>query len=123
MPEGSDVSRPAHQVVWQLTDAGEAGHERLLRSVGNLLADLQGEGVEVEVVAHGPGLDLLLPAAASAADVRALQERGVTFLACENTLRSRHLAIEDLPAGVRAVPSGVGHLVRRQSEGWSYLRA
>jgi intracellular sulfur oxidation DsrE/DsrF family protein len=112
-----------HHVVWQVVDDGPVMHERLLRQVANLLADLGAEGVEVEVVAHGAGLDLLLPGGPAAELVRDLQCRGVAFLACENTLRSRELEVGDLLADVGAVPSGVGAIVRRQSQGWSYLRA
>ena len=112
-----------HHVVWQVVDDGPAIHERLLRQVANLLADLAGEGVDVEVVAHGAGLDLLLPGGPNAELVRDLQGRGAAFLACENTLRSRELEVRDLLADVRAVPSGVAAIVRRQSQGWSYLRA
>ena len=125
MPDHPMPSRvsPTYQVVWQVVDGEPAMHQRLVRHVANLLADLVAEGVEVEVVAHGAGLDLLLPDRDTADAVRNLQEHGVAFLACENTLRSRALVVGDLLAGVGTVPSGVGALVRRQSQGWSYLRA
>ena len=111
------------RVVWQLTDGGTEFHERFLRSVLNLMVDLEPDSAQVEVVAHGAGLDLLLPGRGSAHPVRDLQHRGVTFVACQNTLRSRHLTVEDLIPEVQPVTSGVGHVVRRQQQGWSYLRA
>ena len=125
MPDHPVPSRvsPPHQAVWQVVDGEPAMHQRLVRHVANLLADLGADGVAVEVVAHGAGLDLLLPDRDTADAVRGLQERGVAFLACENTLRSRDLEIGDLLADVGTVPSGVGAIVRRQSQGWSYLRA
>jgi len=120
-PEADSAS--AHRVVWQLVD-GEAGvHERLLRQAANLLADLRPADVQIEVVAHGAGLDLLLTPGRIADLVHDLQELGVVFVACDNTLRSRGLTAVDLVEGVRTTPSGVGHLVRRQQVGWSYLRA
>lgn len=112
-----------HRVVWQVDDGDPALHQRLLQQAANLLADLAAEGAEVEVVAHGGGLDLLMAGGAPAGAVRELQGRGVVFLACRNTLRSRGLEVGDLLEGVQAVPSGVGAVVRRQSQGWSYLRA
>ncbi len=127
-PEADEASSPdarpdRPRVVWQVVDGGVDLHERLLRQVSNLLADLQPAGVEIEVVAHGAGLDLLLTPGRVADLVRELQEGGVVFVACDNTLRSRGLTLLDLVEGVRAAPSGVGHLVRRQQAGWSYLRA
>lgn len=114
---------PAHRVVWQLVDGGADVHEQLLRQVVNVLADLRPADVQIEVVAHGPGLDLLLTPGRIADQVHDLQERGVVFVGCENTLRSRGLTAVDLIEGARTTPSGVGHLVRRQQVGWSYLRA
>lgn len=116
-------SAPAHRIVWQLLDGGAGVHEQLLRQAANLLADLRPADVQIEVVAHGAGLDLLLTPGRIADLVRDLQELGVVFVACDNTLRSRGLTSVDLVEGARTTPSGVGHLVRRQQLGWSYLRA
>lgn len=113
----------AHRVVFQVADGGVTVHERLLRNLTNLLDDLQGEGVEVEVIAHGPGLALLLARGRAVDTLAGLQQRAVVFSACENTLRRQHLTVADLVDGVRTVPSGIAAVVRRQSEGWSYLRA
>lgn len=121
MDDGTGAAQ--QRVVWQATDGGPEAGDRLLRSLTNLLADLGTEGVRVEVVAQGAGLDLLLPSTGLAHQVEALRDRGVGFLACENTLRSRQLRVDDLLPGVRSVPSAVGHVVRRQSQGWSYLRS
>lgn len=123
MPDGRTAAPTAHRVVVQVTDGGAEVAARTLRSLANLLTDLEADGAEVEVVAHAAGLDLLLPSdTASPGAITGLQARGVAFLACENTLRGLQVALADLVPGVRSVPSGVGHLVRRQTEGWSYLR-
>ncbi|MFP5372751.1 MAG: DsrE family protein [Actinomycetes bacterium] len=113
----------AHRVVWQVADGGVTVHERLLRNLTNLLDELQTEGVQVEVVTHGAGLDLLLANGRAVDTLGDLGERGVVFLACENTMRRKHLASSDLVPGVQIVPSGVAEVVRRQSAGWGYLRA
>lgn len=125
-PEASAAeadSAPEQRVVWQLVDGRADVHEQLLRQAANLLADLRPADVQIEVVAHGAGLDLLLTPGRIADLVHDLQELGVVFVACDNTLRSRGLTAADLVEGVRTTPSGVGHLVRRQQAGWSYLRA
>ena len=123
MPQDEFPAGLPPRVVWQLTDGGTEFHERFVRSVQNLVVDLEPDGAQVEVVAHGAGLDLLLPGRGTAQPVRDLKHRGVTFAACQNTLRSRLLTVEDLIPEVQAVTSVVGHVVRRQQQGWSYLRA
>lgn len=108
-------------VVVHLSEAGEAKHEAVARNVVNLLADL-GEGTEVELVTHGPGTGLCLAGGPQAEAVGALIARGVTVAACENSLRSLGIGAQQLVGGVVTVPSGVGELVRRQRQGWAYVR-
>ncbi|MGX8259641.1 DsrE family protein [Streptomyces cellulosae] len=93
---------------------------RTPRKIGNLLkaADLP---LEVEAVCYGDGIGLVLADSPHAESVAALQEAGVRFLACANTLKDRDLTTDTLGEGVDVVPAAAWHLVRRQHEGWSYL--
>ncbi len=101
---------------------GEPGRQELvLRNVANLARDL-GEGAVIEVVALGPGLSVCLAGGELAGEVAGLIERGVGVRACANTLRAMGIGEDRLLPGVEVVPAGVGHLVRRQLEGWAYLR-
>lgn len=118
--ETSDMSAQPGVVV-HLSEGDPGKHANVLRNVANLLSEL-GDGTPVELVAHGPGLDVALATAAHADQVRALLARGVTVAACANTMRSRELDSGALIEGVRVVPAGVAELARRQWQGWAYLR-
>jgi len=48
--------------------------------------------------------------------------RGVIVAACENSMRSAGVTAEQLADGARIVPSGIAQLVRRQRDGWAYVR-
>jgi uncharacterized protein len=77
----------------------------------------------VEVVVHGKGLDFLLSQKSyKAAGIKALQDKGVVFAACENTMRFRKVTKADLLPGVITVPMGVGEIITRQEEGWSLIK-
>ena len=93
-----------------------------LGNVLNLLTDLGDQVQAVEVVANGPGLDMFLSGAESAPMVESCRERGVVLSACANTLRSRNLDRSALLDGVEVVSSGIGQVVRRQADGWQYVR-
>lgn len=108
-------------VVVQVAEGEAERHSAILRNVLNLTADL-GATVPVEVVAHGPGVQLLTGESGLDAEVAQVIAAGVRLVACCNTLRAQELTAEDLLPGVGTVPSGVGHLARRQLEGWAYLR-
>lgn len=108
-------------VVVHLAEAGAERHAAILRNALNLRADL-GPDVPVELVAHGPGVELLTGESGLESAVTQLVAVGARPVACLNTLASRALTPDDLLPEVGTVPSGVGHLARRQLEGWAYVR-
>ncbi|MCK4177240.1 DsrE family protein [Aciditerrimonas ferrireducens] len=115
-----DGSRPG--VVVHLDEADPARQRLALANVANLLADLGPAAGPVELVVNGPGLDVALQGSPLAGDLAALQGQGVVVAACANTLAARGLERSALLPGVHVVPAGVSELVRRQREGWAYLR-
>lgn len=108
-------------VVVHLVEGSPQRHRAVLQNVRNLRAAL-GEGVAIELVTHGEGVDLTLSGAAEEAGVAEVASLGVVVLACRNTLNARGLGAEALIPGVETVDSGVAHLARRQLAGWAYLR-
>lgn len=124
-PESAPQSGPepgrADGVVVHVDEAAADKHETVLRNVRNLLGAL-GQDTPVELVTHGPGLRLVMGATGQADQVGELIARGVTVSACANTMEHLGIGPEQLLPGVRVVPAGVAQLVRRQREGWAYLR-
>lgn len=58
-----------------------------------------------------------------AEQLKTLSTGGVRFRACENTMRRMKVAPAALLPFVTTVDSGVAQLVRRQIEGWAYIKA
>ncbi len=115
-------SGPPWRVVVHL-DESDPNRQRLaVANLANLLDDLGDQQVVAELVANGPGLDAVLTTSTIGAELDALMVRGVAILACANTLRARHRSTADLLPGTEVVPAGISHLVRRQHEGWAYVR-
>ncbi|WP_309717265.1 DsrE family protein [Armatimonas sp.] len=85
------------------------------------------EGIEIRGVIHSHAWPLVAkPERGGAAELheeaQALARRGVTLVLCENTMRGAKLGKRDLMPFVRTVSSAVGELVRKQTEGWAYLK-
>ncbi|KHL03618.1 DsrE family protein [Sinomonas humi] len=99
----------------------EAWLPAAMRTTLNAAADLGG-GRAVELVVQGPAVALLATPGGPAAQLADLLAAGIGILACGNSLRSAGMTGEDLAAGVAVVPAAVGHLARRQWEGWAYIR-
>jgi intracellular sulfur oxidation DsrE/DsrF family protein len=108
-------------VVIHLNDADPDRQAGVLRNITNLRAEL-GDETPTELVVHGPGLSICRADNQHADAVRTLLAAGVTVAACANTMRSQNLTVDNLIDGVRVVPAGVAELVRKQREGWAYLR-
>lgn len=108
-------------VLVHLDEAAPDKHASVLVNISNLLNEL-GDETHVELVVHGPGLLAVIAVAPHSAKVGELLSRGVTVTACANTMRAMNISIDDLIDGVQVVPSGVAELVRRQRQGWAYLR-
>ena len=112
-----------YRVVFHVNTGGTEYWESALGNVANLREELGAADTEVEVVAHGKGLDLVMATNESLAEQMAeLAEQGVVFAACENTMKKRDVTKEQLLPFVTTVGSGVAQLVRRQEEGWAYVK-
>jgi hypothetical protein len=54
--------------------------------------------------------------------IRHLAKQGVKFLVCANLLKHLEIPTDELAPGVEIVPAGVSELVKKQSDGWAYIR-
>jgi intracellular sulfur oxidation DsrE/DsrF family protein len=112
----------AHHVLFAVTSGDEADWNLSLGNIRNLLKGLAPDVVEVEVVAFGPRLKLVKKGSSAEADIKALVEMHVRFVACENSMRMQKVTVADLIEGVGTVPSGIVEVVKKQELGWSYVK-
>lgn len=115
------VVRPPAGVVFHLDEADRPKQELVLRNIANLLAELS-DGTPIELVTNGPGVGTSLLDSPEAAQLRSLLDQGVAVVACNHSLQDLGISTDRLVDGVTVVPSGVAELVKRQREGWAYLR-
>ena len=123
---GEDETR----IVFHLTNPDQAVAGELLDEVEAMLAAYQADGrpLRVEVVSHSDGLDLLrerLSQHKTRIHQLAGQFSNLTFVACQNTINrlkvERGIEVQLVP-DAEVIDSGVSHVVKRQKEGWSYIR-
>ena len=116
-----EAPRPTRVVV-QVSEADPARWNLVLNNVKNLQDDLGADKVVVEIVAYGPGIGMLKFDAPTNSRVTDAIKAGVTVQACENTMRGQKLVRADMHPNVSYVPAGVVQIIRRQQQGWAYLR-
>lgn len=110
------------RTVFHLIRDDRDGQRLALNLAENLAEDDTVDVDHIVVLAQADGIEPLRADGPGADRVRSLQERGIAFSACGNTLDLRDVTESDLVDGVDVVPTGVGELTRLQSEGYAYVR-
>jgi uncharacterized protein len=112
----------AHQVVMQLSSNDTLVWRGLMNNLRNLKAGW-GDSVQIEVVAHGPGVELLMSAKTTQLEkIRQFKSMGIQFVVCENTLRERNIPKESIIPESGFVKMGVGEIILKQEKGWTYIK-
>jgi hypothetical protein len=117
-----DTAPRQHRIVMQLVSGDTLVHKGLMRQLRNMLE--AAPTMQLEVVCHGPGMDLLMTDRSIAtAKVDEFIGKGIVFLACENTVKERKLDAALIHPKAGSVKAGIIHIVERQEDGWSYIKA
>jgi intracellular sulfur oxidation DsrE/DsrF family protein len=129
-PAADDVK--THRIAIQVDQNDPALMNLVLNNVSNLLEyyHAKGEQAQIEVVAYGPGLNMLREDKSPVKDrLRRVKEgsfpSSVSFSACGNTKRNMEKAEGhpiDIVAQATIVPAGVVRLTELQEQGWAYIR-
>jgi intracellular sulfur oxidation DsrE/DsrF family protein len=115
------ADRP-HKVVFQVSDADPARWALALNNVRNVQTDLGAGNVAVEIVAYGPGIGMLKMDSVVGTRISEALAAGVSVVACENTMKNQKVAREDMLPRIGYVEAGVVQLMKRQREGYAYIR-
>lgn len=111
-----------HRIIMQLTSGDTLVQKGLMRQLKNMKE--AAPSMQLEVVCHGPGMDLLLSDRSIVQPkITEFAGKGVVFLACENTIKERNLDRTKVIAEAGYVRAGIIHIVERQEDGWSYIKA
>lgn len=114
-----------HRLALQISESDPAREQLLLNVVGNALKQFGAEHIAIEVVAFGPGIELLRQGNPKESDLRELVQKGVKFDACQNTIdgfeRREGHPFPLTGAAVR-VPAGVPRLMTLAEHGYTVIR-
>jgi uncharacterized protein len=126
------ADKTVHHIVIQVSQNDPAAMNLALTNAQNAVNYYsgKGEGIAIEIVAYGPGLDMLR------ADISPVKDRiktmkaskiggDIRFSACHNTqmnMEKREGHPIPLVPEAQVVPAGVVRLTQLQEEGWTYIR-
>ena len=106
LASAASIADGVHKIVFQINDNDPKRMNLVLNNVANVnkYYQDQGEEVQIEVVAFGPGL-VMLNAANTMAKMKKKSGKDVPLV-----------------PQAKVVQAGVVHIVQRQEQGWSYIR-
>jgi intracellular sulfur oxidation DsrE/DsrF family protein len=110
------------KVVLQVSENDPAKWNLVLNNAANLQKDVGKANIEVEIVAFGPGIGMLKAESEVGNRIQEATEAGVAIMACQNTMNKQKLKKEDMLSTVGYVPSGVVEIMKKQQQGYAYLR-
>lgn len=109
-------------VVIQVSENNPAIWNLALNNAKNIQQDMGKENVNIEIVAYGPGINMLKFDSEVAPRLKEANANGVAIRACGNTMKAQHLTEKDLDGNVKVVPAGVIEIMNKQREGWAYIK-
>lgn len=98
-----------------------------LGNITNLIKDVGEDSVDVAVLANGPSVAAYADAE-KVETMKGLSEKGAKFLACRNSLNKMCsegvvcISEENLPSFVTVVPAGITEIIKKQHEGYAYVK-
>jgi intracellular sulfur oxidation DsrE/DsrF family protein len=114
-----------HRVILQLSDDDSKKQSLVLSVANNLIKAYGPDKIAIEVVAFGPGIDLLRTENASRTRVESLIAQGVRFDVCVNTLDTIERETGKRPAIIPSatpVQVGVGQILSLTENGYTLVR-
>ena len=117
-----------HKIVFEVSIDGAEKWQAALRNVENVQKALGAKTTKIEVVTHGKGVGMLLAkTSAENAELKTkldqLHAAGVIFAACENTMKREKIERKDLVELSTTVDSGVSQVIRKQEDGYAYIKS
>ena len=122
VPSLAQQASARQRVVFQVSDNDPVKWNLALNNARNVQQDLGRNNVEIEIVAYGPGLGMLKMESKVADRLAAALDSKVNLVACENTMTNTKVNKDDMYGGISYVKAGVTHIMKRQQEGWAYIR-
>ncbi len=110
------------KVVFQVSDNEPAKWSTTLNNAKNVQEAFGADKVDIEIVAYGPGIHMLKDDALAANRVTEATQAGIQIVACENTMTAQKISRADMNPSITYVKAGVVELMKRQREGWAYIR-
>ncbi|MGA8862744.1 MAG: DsrE family protein [Gallionella sp.] len=110
------------RVVIQVSDADAGKWNLALNNANNVQQAIGADKVDIKIVTYGPGIGMLKMDSPIANRIDQSKKAGIAIVACQNTMRHMKLTDADMLPNTTYVPSGVVEILKKENEGYGYIR-
>jgi len=120
--KAAEAPAAKERVVIQVSDADTAKWNLALNNAKNVQQAYGADKVDIEIVTYGPGIGMLKMDSIIANRIDESKQAGVAIVACQNTMKNMKLTNDDMLPNTSYVPAGVVEIIKKQKEGYAYIR-
>jgi uncharacterized protein len=116
------AQKQPYNIVFDISSSDTAVHSRMIRWI-NLIMD-EDPSAKIEVVFYGKSIPMVAKGRSTVADdiQKVIANKKATFAVCEVAMKANGFVKADLLPGVTTVPDGLYELVKKQAEGYGYIK-
>jgi intracellular sulfur oxidation DsrE/DsrF family protein len=109
-----------YKAVFHIDECSKDKGDLILKNIEGLIGEIQ---AEAELVANYEAVPLYLKKPdLYGAKIKELSGRGVRFVACARAMAMFNVTKDMLLEPFETVPAAMAELVKKQSEGWAYIK-
>jgi len=106
------------KVIFHLNEEDKTNE--VLANIRNLKKDM--DDIEVELLVNGIAVRDFVQDSNYEGRVKTMVEDSIPIKVCSNSLKGLHIDEEELLEGIDIVSAGVSELVKKQEEGFAYIK-
>ena len=119
----TSATTPAkYKAAFHVTDDDPRKWAQVLNNAKYTQDEMGPRNVEIVVVMNGGGIGMLKLESPVAQKIEEAKKAGIHFHVCQNTMATQKLTKEDMLPEADYVTSGIGDVIKLQSQGWSYVK-
>jgi uncharacterized protein len=118
----SDMPAAKERLVMQVSDNDSGKWNLALNNAKNLQQAYGADKIDIEIVTYGPGVNMLKLDSTAGNQVAEAKQAGVVIVACQNTMKNMKLTEADMLPNTSYVPAGVVEIIKKQRDGYAYIR-
>jgi uncharacterized protein len=118
----ASAQKQPYNIVFDISTSDTAVHSRMIRWIN--LINSEDPAAKIEIVFYGKSIPMVTTGKSTVTDdiAKIIASKKATFAVCEVALKNNGVVKADLLPGVITVPDGLYELVKKQAEGYGYIK-